>query len=324
MNLDVALASLASGTARLVRGGTAPVIRTDQGSWCRDFLAACSVVPRDQELWLYAEGSSGHREQIGLFRADRNSELDAWTPHAANPIVRVGDSGFDAGGVFDPAVIELHGQWLLYYSATAGDAHSYALALSRSPDSPPPTDESIGVAASTDGVTFVKSPSPVIDARCPFAIRHGAGIRLFYVRAVNGGYRIYTNISEDGLHFDPGNETLALAPGAPGRWDALSVTTPKVYRGAGRYWMAYAGDDTGLDDPRGIGLAISHDLVTWERATSTPILERSTGNAFDSASVQSPLFLEVGDRVALLYAGSDRTVGDGLHSQVGLARVVPA
>jgi len=325
MTLDEALASLALGTARLDRSGSAPVITNEHGDWCSDFVAACSVVSSDnEEFWLYAEGSAAHHEQIGLFTAQVSSDLRGWVAHPDNPVLRVSDSGFDQGGVFDPSIVRFRDKWLLYFSATSGDAHGYAITLAAATHAPPPTDERVGVAASSDGVHFVKHPVPINDARCPFAMVDGSQIRLFYVRPHEGGYSIYTNTSGDGLHFDPATEVLALAPGRAGSWDAKSVTTPKVYRGASQYWMAYAGDDSSLDDPRGIGLATSQDMRTWRRATDSPVLVPGRVNDFDSYSLQSPIFLSVNGRVAMLYAGSDRSVGEGLHSQVGLAWVVKA
>src|SRR3954467_8317965 len=86
-----------------------PVIAPDGTGWAEDFLAACSVVERDGELRLYAEGSVGGHEQVGRFTPE-GWGLAVGTERAPNPIVRVG-TGFDAGGVFDPAVVEIADRW---------------------------------------------------------------------------------------------------------------------------------------------------------------------------------------------------------------------
>src|SRR3954451_20578646 len=79
-----------------------PVIAPDGTGWAEDFLAACSVVERDGELRLYAEGSVGGHEQVGLFTADGRYPA-VWPEQHANPIVRVG-TGLSVGGVFVSAV----------------------------------------------------------------------------------------------------------------------------------------------------------------------------------------------------------------------------
>ena len=83
---------------RWVRSAHNPVIPCAGTGWAEDFIAPCSLVERDGELWIYAEGSAGGHEQIGLFTADAGLPAgpDGWRAHPANPVLGVG-SGFDAG-----------------------------------------------------------------------------------------------------------------------------------------------------------------------------------------------------------------------------------
>jgi predicted GH43/DUF377 family glycosyl hydrolase len=78
-----------------------------------------------------------------------------------------------------------------------------------------------------------------------------------------------------------------------------------------------------LDDPRGIGVAVSDDLVRWEKHPGNPIFVPGPAGSFDAVSVACPILRCRGGIYHLLYAGSDRAVTDGLHSQVGLARLDP-
>jgi len=301
-----------------------PVIVPEGTGWADDFIAACSVVEHDGTLRLYAEGSVGGHEQVGLFTADGIDPASAvWTQHPGNPIVRVG-AGFDAGGVFDPAVIQLGDRWFLYYSATEGDAHAFAEQLEHGAADAQPTDESIGLAVSEDGITFTKHPdAPVLRARCPFAVVHDGTVHLFHVRIKDGGYRVHLATSEDGVTFKSVDDPV-LEVGAPGDWDSLTVTTPKVFRDGGRWCMSYAGDSERLDDPRGIGLAYSDDLRSWDKVAGNPVFATGDTGRFDSASIQSPIIRKLGERYFMWYAGSDRLIRDGLHSQVGLAWVPEA
>lgn len=298
-----------------------PVIRSAGTGWADDFVAPCTVVEQDGQLRLYAEGSAGGHEQIGLFTAPTaEPDVADWTPSAANPVVRLGD-GFDRGGVFDPAVVEFQGGWLLYYSATEGDAHVFAEQLAHGTAAgDEPADETIGLATSVDGEVFTKHPGgPVLRARCPFAVVRDRRVYLFHVRVHAGGYRIHLAVSDDGAFFQPATDDPVLEAGAPGSWDSFSVTTPKVFRDGDRFCMSFAGDDRGLDDPTGIGLAFSDDLITWEKAPGNPVFTPGEPGSFDSVSVASPVIRHLGDRYYMWYAGSDRTIGDGLHSQVGVA-----
>lgn len=295
-----------------------PVVTAASGDWSRDFIAPCSLVERCEELWLYTEGSAGGHEQIGLFTASVD-DPSRWTPSKHNPVLRIGEEEFDRGGVFDPAVVRFRGQWLMYFSATEGDAHEYAeqLAHGKAPESP--VGEWIGLATSDDGVHFVKHDGPIIDARCPFAVVHDNRVHLFFVRVVDGGYRIYLTVSDDGVTFRPVRDVPVLDVGESGSWDSFSVTTPKVFRDGDRFCMSFAGDQASLDDPTGIGLAYSHDLVHWEKVAGNPVFKLGAHGEFDSVSVASPVIHKVGNRYVMLYAGSDRTIFDGLHSQVGMA-----
>lgn len=297
-----------------------PILRGDNGTWSRDFIATCSLVEHKGELRLYAEGSTRAQEQIGLFTSLADRLEGPWTPSPVNPILRVGAAGFDRGGVFDPSVVSFAGRWLMYFSAAEGDAHEYAEQLAHGTAADGPVGETIGLAFSDDGVVFDKHPgNPVLHARCPFALVHDNLVHLFYVQVADGGYRIHLAVSEDGIGFRPVRPEPVLDVGAPGSWDACSVTTPKIFRDGDQFCMAYAGDRASLDDPTGIGLAVSDDLMRWEKIAGNPVFVVGPAGAFDSVSVASPIIRGVEDRYAMVYAGSDRTIREGLHSQVGLA-----
>jgi len=297
-----------------------PVLRCDSSDWSRDFIATCSLFEHDGTLRMYAEGSAGAREQIGLFTSPADRLEGPWVPSRVNPVLRVGAEGFDRGGVFDPSVVRFGGRWLMYYSAVEGDAHEYAEQLAHGAAVDGPVGETIGLAFSDDGATFEKHPgNPVLHARCPFALVHDDIVHLFYVEVADGGYRIHLAVSDDGIDFRPVRAEPVLDVGAVGNWDSCSVTTPKVFRDGDKFCMAFAGDSSSLDDPTGIGLAVSDDLVRWEKIAGNPVFVVGPAGAFDSASVASPIIRRVGDNYAMVYAGSDRTVGEGLHSQVGLA-----
>jgi hypothetical protein len=150
-----------------------PVVRAGMGDWAQDFVAPSSVLQSGNDVRLYVEGSAHGVEQIGVFtcRADAVG-TGPWCPHPDNPIVRVGDAGFDKGSVFDPVIVRFQDRYLLYYSATESDAHAYAESLPRQAGSgTQPVGETIGLATSPHGLDFVKHGEPVFR---PLPLRHRA------------------------------------------------------------------------------------------------------------------------------------------------------
>lgn len=66
----------------------------------------------------------------------------------------------------------------------------------------------------------------------------------------------------------------ALRPGPPGSWDDLAIWTGSVIRGGGRWHMLYTGiskAERGL--VQRIGLAVSGDLLHWEKHPANPVLQ---------------------------------------------------
>ncbi len=66
----------------------------------------------------------------------------------------------------------------------------------------------------------------------------------------------------------------ALRPGSPGSWDDLAIWTGSAIEHEGRWHMLYTGVSTadgGL--VQRIGLAVSDDLVDWEKHRANPVLE---------------------------------------------------
>jgi predicted GH43/DUF377 family glycosyl hydrolase len=298
-----------------------PVIRYGD-AWCREFIAPSSVLVDGDTVTLYCEGGAGDRECIGRYSSSLGQVPKAgWSPDPGNPLLEPAAVGFDRGSVFDPAAVRFRGQTHLYYSATANGAHAFAergeVGLDDAPD-----DETIGHAVeAADG--FVRDPHPVINGRCPYAVEVDGQLYLFYVKVVAGGYRIYGARSADGVTFTPlADGRPVLGAGAAGQWDSFTVTTPKVFADSGQFVMLYAGDDRLIDDPTGIGIAVSTDLVSWRRHPGNPVFVPGQGGQFDSLSVASPVPLRVDGSWQIFYAGTARPVAEGLQSQIGVARLL--
>jgi predicted GH43/DUF377 family glycosyl hydrolase len=296
-----------------------PVIQYG-AAWCRDFVAPSSLLIDGDALVLYAEGGADDRECIGRYRSSAGDVYAArWTADPGNPLLEPSADGFDRGSVFDPAAVRFKDDLHLFYSATATGAHAFAEGADTS-GVETPDDETIGHAVEkADGLR--RSSSPVIAGRCPYAITWHDALYLFYVKVVNGGYRIYGARSHDGLSFRPLGSGPVLGVGTESQWDSYTVTTPKIFVDGETFVMLYAGDDRSLDDPTGIGIAVSDDLVQWRKHPGNPVLRTGAPGEFDSFSVASAVPFQADGRWHILYGGTPRPLTDGLRSQIGLARL---
>lgn len=283
----------------------------------KEFIGPSSLFERGDDLTLFAEGGEGELETISAYTATRSQARDGlWEPHPDNPILTPAETGFDRGSVFDPAVAEFAGALRLYYSATAGGAHEFA-----EYGKPGAEAEYIGMAVASASGAFDRHPTPVIEGRCPYVIEWQGVLYLFFVKVVDAGFRIYLARSSDGVEFSPVGDQPVLDVSGHGAWDSFMVTTPKIFRDGDKFTMLYAGDSQRIDDPTGIGIAVSDDLITWRKHPGNPVFVVGEPGQFDNASVASCLAFQVGDEWNILYGGADRSVEEGLHSQIGLARL---
>lgn len=122
----------------------------------------------------------------------------------------------------------------------------------------------------------------------------------------------------------------ALGP-APGAWDDLSIWTGSVVRGDDGRWQMYytaISERGGITDQR-LGLAVSDDLVTWQRVGTTPLLEVDDrwyktlpGSGAASETWRDPLVLRDEDGVGWHMLITARGVGGDANNDgvIGHAR----
>jgi len=219
-----------------------------------------------------------------------------WTRlNDAQPILTPVGTGFEARGVFNPAVVRDGSRFVMLYRAQ--DARGTS---------------SIGLATSRDGIRFERDPKPALAPDAPYEA--GGGVedpRL--VNIENRWYLTYTA-------YDGKDAQLALAvssdlrtwerrgvimPANRGRWNVHWTKSGAILgtRVNGRYWMYYMADAAAGSDQTGI--AWSTDLTTWTEALDGPVLPRRPGR-FDSRVVEPgppPILTDEG--ILLIYNGAD-------------------
>lgn len=218
-----------------------------------------------------------------------------WKRVSAQPILSPRDSGFDAAGAFNPAVIKKDGKFVMLYRAQDAKKTSR-----------------LGYAISNDGINFTARPEPVLSPEAEY--EKDGGVEDPRLVEINGTYFLtYTGYntkdaqlclatSKDLLHWD---RKGVIMPAKQGRWNAGwtksgAILTKKI---KGKYWMYYMADVR--DKPDQTGVAFSDDLIHWTEALDKPVLQRRAG-FFDSRVVEpGPPPVMTKDGILLIYNGAD-------------------
>lgn len=269
----------------------------------------------DGNWWLYCRGTGyipDYHDQIGLYTqpADDFHPFGPWNEYEGNPVIKYTEGGWDDFLLLDTApVLGPDGTVYVYYK---GRSHKM--------------DSHIGVAYSTDGgYTFSKPGRPWIKAHSGTgsAIYHDGKYYLF------SGPRVY--ISDDPLCGDNAEvyNTISCG-GAPAHFDDYSLWGTMVWRleGVEKWFMTYQGSSSKKDFPDRFHVAISDDLVHWEKVqNSQPLFGRGKAGEWDQGGMWCPEVFEYKDTLYMYYEGwgIDRRVKDRNadyfdgHSSIGAA-----
>ena len=99
----------------------------------------------------------------------------------------------------------------------------------------------------------------------------GDRLHLFHLALPNHD-AVQHAVSDDGLAWEP--LPVALRTGDPGECDDDQIWTMSVARHAGRWWMLYTALATAEDGAvQRTGLAVSDDLIAWEKSPRNPVVE---------------------------------------------------
>ena len=123
---------------------------------------------------------------------------------------------------------------------------------------------------------------------------------------------------------------IALQRGGGEAWDSQTLSTGSVAIYDGRFWMAYSGLRRGENRPtrkvHRVGLAVSDDLIRWQKHGSKPVSER-TPHLYERLGPASgafgqwrdPYLLVDGDCIYHLVSARTRVADRSRRGGVGLA-----
>jgi hypothetical protein len=289
-----------------------PFLSPSTGSLAEEAVTTPDVLDWQGQLYLYVGAiTDGHeRLLVSALPPDwlANPSRDAWVGEASVAI-DTGPDRFDSLHVFDPAPTAQDDHVLLYYSAIGPDG------------------DTLGMAFSYDGRTFMKHQCPVVEGRAPEVVFFEGQYYLFYVKPMPGrGYAVFASFSPDGETFSPLVDSPVFDVGTPGSWDSFEVTTPRIFRRNSIFYMLYAGqsDPAFKDIPHAFGLARSKDLKTWERYPANPVFRIGEPGSWDDGAIWFGTVYAWDNALYLIYEGGSVEAvsqpGPAL-TQVGLAYV---
>jgi predicted GH43/DUF377 family glycosyl hydrolase len=228
-----------------------------------------------------------------------------WDRLRDKPILSPGGDGFEAAGVFNPAVVKDGERLVMLYRAQDRSGTSR-----------------LGYATSDDGVEFTRRSEAVFWPQAdyekdggvedPRLVKIGGTFYLTYTGYNKRDAQLCLATSKDLIHWE---RQGVILPAYKGNWNAGwtksgAMVTEKI---DGKYWMYYLG--TKPDKTDQMGLASSPDLLHWSDATTEPVLARRPGQ-FDSRVVEpGPPPVVTKDGILLIYNGAD----DKLVYRVGWA-----
>jgi predicted GH43/DUF377 family glycosyl hydrolase len=186
----------------------------------------------------------------------------------------------------------------------------------------------IGFAVSKDGLNWVKyAGNPVVTPSelgsdqkgiaAPYVIRLNLTYNMWYSgrsAATPKINKILYATSYDGIRWTKQPSPVLSPASDPSAWDSTSVYGPAVFWNGQIFGLWYSGINQSLVAPR-IGFATSPDGASWTRSSNNPILSPGPPGSWDSAGVEQPSVVQVGNNYMMYYDGYSNSQGQ----RIGLA-----
>jgi len=229
----------------------------------------------------------------------------AWQRLSNKPILTPQGSAFESAGVFNPAVIQADGHFVMLYRAQDKQGTSR-----------------LGYGESTDGVHFTRRDQPVLSpseeyeknrgVEDPRLVAFGDTYYLTYTGYNKKDAQLCLATSKDLIHWD---RKGIIIPANKGNWNVKwtksgAIVPEKI---GGKYWMYYLG--TSADNKDQAGLAYSTDLVHWTEGTQIPVLPVRPVHFDARVAEPGPAPIVTAQGIVLIYNGAD----DKLVYRTGIA-----
>jgi predicted GH43/DUF377 family glycosyl hydrolase len=274
-----------------------------RGSW-DDQGVHTPIVLRDGPGYrMYFTGRSGSQWSIG---AATSADLRDWKKHP-EPLLGSGNR-WDAQVDF-PWTIKDRGRWFMFFECKLKSAEKQSESVSDVMTIRHMHGRPVGLATSSDGLSFTKHDSPVLqpgpkgqwdsDGLCaPRVFHHEGRYWMFYAGSNGQVARSGLAFSRDLLHWERFEGNPIISVGREGAWDSKTVLFGSVIQLTDGYLAAYEGED---GKKMQIGLAWSRDLVHWTKFSGNPVIRVDQEYPRTSVFVCAPNLVVHEGRLHLFY-----------------------
>jgi predicted GH43/DUF377 family glycosyl hydrolase len=228
------------------------------GSWNEDTSYVPTVIK--EENGQYKMWFTGARANVLTMGYATSPDGITWTEYPSNPVISEGTYWWENTDIHSPTVINNSGLYEMWYTGIQNNQ------IGR-----------IGYANSSDGISWVKYPDPVLDAG-PSSWDNGEVFNS-YVMKVHDTYEMwYVGIptvdgmpqkigyatSSNGINWTKYVNNPVLSPGASGQWDDYYVNTHSEIFDGTSYKMWYAGSHDAVINKMGYAIYNVTSTGTYE------------------------------------------------------------
>ncbi len=233
------------------------------------------------KMWFTSLSNSG----VGYVSYATSPDAINWTRGSNLPVLYPGDDGIWDSHAVSPGVVLKEGNiFKMYYTgvqSNSGPGH-------------------IGLATSTDGINWIKYPTPVLFGTNGWEYQIGVTdiikVENTYYMFYSGSGKIGIATSTNGLNWTRSNMNPILIPTQT--WEGTGVVYATVIKDGSLFKMVYVNTAA-----TGFGSAISSDLINWTKEATNPIfrLQNTSGNW--TTEIAYPYWRKFGSEYRIYYTG---------------------
>ena len=286
-----------------------PVLVPTEGEWDSDFVTTPRVIFQGNTFRMWYQGGHSGVSHIG-YATSQNGYT--WLKHGI--VLSAGNPGdWDSSSISLGSVLWNGTAFLMWYTGTNGVTNPGG---------------AVGFAVSTDGINWVRYPgNPVLTPSAlgndqkymatPYVIKLQLTYNMWYTGksgATPNVNKILYATSFDGIHWSKWPSPVLTPSSNATVWDSGGVYSPSIIWNGQIFGLWYSGiNQTGI--VARIGYSTSPDGGTWTRSANNPILFPGPPDSWDSAGVEQPSVVKVGNNYMMFYDGFSPLQGQ----RIGLA-----
>lgn len=249
-----------------------------------------NVIRKDDTFYMAYAGWDGKVNRIGLAKS---KDLIHW--ERIGLILDIGNEGdWDAGSVSGPYIYAENEVYYLFYCGFPKVGYENG-------------PGAIGFATSTDLLHWEKSSHNPILKNIPGGRWEYGGLYKPCVIKTDNLYYLFYNakdkessswherigmaFSKDLVHWEKYKYNPILDNGPDTSWDSRTVGDPYVLKINGTWYMFYYGFN---GDRAQEGVAISKDLINWQKSEFNPIIKVGSEGSLDEKYAHKPCIIEFG------------------------------